>query len=170
VAHVLDPSSVGHPARELSSAECAEIAIRAAAEIDFRSLDRSGSGSAELLWRTEHSEAWLNTWWEPRDSGFHDHDGSGGGVYVVEGSATTEGLSIGQPRRVCPVSAGDAFSFDGDAIHRVDHHRGAVTIHVYSPPLRSIGHYDIVDGELHRTPCSPDDASPPSAALTATLG
>ena len=65
--------------------------------------------------------------------------------------------------------AGDSFSFSGDRIHRVDHLQGAVTLHVYSPPLRSIGHYDLVDGELRRTPGSPDEASPPSLELTRAL-
>ena len=89
---------------------------------------------------------------------------------MLEGSATTEGLTVGGPRRVREVGAGDSFTFDGDAIHRVDHHAGAVTIHVYSPPLRSIGHYDVVDGELRRSSGSPDEPSPPSRALSAVLG
>ncbi len=74
-----------------------------------------------LLWRTDDSEAWLNTWWQPRDSGFHDHDGSGGGVHVIAGEVTGEYLRIGGGRRVTRYAAGDAFSFPGDAIHRVDH-------------------------------------------------
>jgi hypothetical protein len=49
----------------------------------------------------------------------------------------------------------------------MEHERGAVTIHVYSPPIREIGHYDIVDGELRRHPGPPDEASPPSPGLRA---
>ena len=48
--------------------------------------------------------------------------------------------------------AGEGFSFTGSGIHRMDHAAGAVTIHVYSPPIQSIGHYELVDGELRRTP------------------
>ncbi len=166
----LDPTTLGHPERALDPRECAEIARRAAGEVEAGSLDRSGPGSAELLWRTTYSEAWLNTWWQPRDSGFHDHDGSCGGVYVIEGSATAEGLPLDGVRRPRKVKAGEVFSFAGDAIHRVDHHRGAVTIHVYSPPLRSIGCYEVIDGELRRTPASADEPSPPSVALSALLG
>jgi hypothetical protein len=47
----------------------------------------------------------------------------------------------------------------------MDHRAGAVSIHVYSPPIRAIGHYDLHDGQLHRTQGPPDLPSPPSAAL-----
>ena len=60
-----------------------------------------------LLWRNQHSEAWLNTWWEPRDTGYHDHEGSCVG-HVIEGTATNEGLPLGA-RRVRRFGAGDTF-------------------------------------------------------------
>lgn len=167
--HAIDPQELGPTGRALAPAECAEMARRAAALVETASLERGGAGSARLLWRTRDSEAWLNTWWSARDSGFHDHDGSSGGVYVLEGSVTSEALVVGAPRRVHEFHPGDAFSFVGSAIHRVDHHRGAVTIHVYSPPLRSIGHYELHDGELHRQPGPPDEISPSSDVLTAVL-
>ena len=44
---------------------------------------------------------------------------------------------------------------------------GAITIHVYSPPIRSIGHYEIEDGELQRRPTPPDEPSASSPALLA---
>jgi len=40
-----------------------------------------------LLWRDEHSEAWLNLWWRSRDTGYHDHTDSCVGVHVIEGRA-----------------------------------------------------------------------------------
>lgn len=49
----------------------------------------------------------------------------------------------------------------------MEHEAGAVTIHVYSPPLREIGHYDLEDGELRRRPGPPDE---PSAASLRLLG
>jgi hypothetical protein len=73
--------------RALAPEECAELARAAAARVDTAALAREGSGSFELLWRNEHSEAWLNTWWEARDTGFHDHGGSCVGVFVIEGRA-----------------------------------------------------------------------------------
>ncbi|MDX6567746.1 MAG: hypothetical protein QOH15_324 [Gaiellales bacterium] len=160
---------LGETGRALEADECAELARAAAALIDLDELDRTGSGSARLLWRTPHSEAWLNTWWEARDTGFHDHDGSRVGVHVLAGEAANEALTVDAPRRLRWFGAGEGFSFTGAGIHRMDHAAGAVTIHVYSPPIQSIGHYELVEGELRRTSCAPDEESPPSPALTASL-
>jgi hypothetical protein len=149
--------------------ECADLARRASAFVDTGALDRTGPGSYLLLWRDDNSEAWLNTWWEPRDTGYHDHQGSCVGVYVLEGTATQEGLPIGGPRRPRRYRAGESFSFPGSGIHRMDHDAGAVTIHVYSPPLRTIGHYEIVEGDLHRTAGAADEGSPVSPRLLRAL-
>lgn len=48
--------------RPLAPQECAERARLAAGLIEPGRLDRSGPGEAVLLWRDEHSEAWLNLW------------------------------------------------------------------------------------------------------------
>jgi Cysteine dioxygenase type I len=153
----------------LSPVECAGLALAAAEHVDASALDRTGPGSFELLWRNGSSEGWLNTWWEPRDTGFHDHGGSCVGVYVVEGRARHETLVIGGPRRVTEHEAGEAFSLAATGIHRMEHERGAVTIHVYSPPLREIGHYEVVSGELQRHAGPADEVSPPSPELAQAL-
>ena len=44
-----------------------------------------------------------------------------------------------------------------------------MTLHVYAPPLRAIGDYDIVDGELHRSAGPADEVSEPSPGLTEAL-
>ena len=155
--------------RPLAPEECAALARAAAEYVDVDALDRRGEGTYELLWRNESSEGWLNTWWEPRDTGFHDHGGSSVGVYVLEGKASHETLTVGGPRRVTGHVAGDSFSLDGAGIHRMEHERGAITIHCYSPPLREIGHYEIVAGELRRHAGAPDEISPPSPELSAVL-
>ncbi|MDQ3425204.1 MAG: hypothetical protein M3435_03170 [Actinomycetota bacterium] len=154
---------------ELAPEECAVLARAAAELVDLAALERSGEGSFELLWRNAYSEAWFNQWWEPRDTGFHDHSGSCVGVHVLEGRARNEALVIGGERHISEYEAGDSFSFPGTGIHRMEHDRGAVTIHVYSPPISAIGHYDVVDGELRRESGSPDEGSPPSPALAAQL-
>lgn len=160
---------LGETGRALEAHECAELARAAAELVDLEALDRRGPGSAHLLWRTQHSEAWLNTWWEARDTGFHDHDGSCVGVHVLAGRAANEPLTVDAPRRERWFGPGESFAFTGAGIHRMDHAAGAVTIHVYSPPIHSIGHYELVDGQLRRTPCPPDEESPPSPVLTASL-
>jgi hypothetical protein len=155
--------------RPFTPDECAERAGRAAALLDVDALDRTGPGEARLLWRDAHSEGWLNTWWEPRDTGYHDHDGSCVGVHVIAGQAWNEPLVVGGPRRPCAYGAGESFCFPGDGIHRMDHAAGAVTVHVYSPPIRSIGHYDLVGDQLRRWPGAPDAVSDPSDALLGAL-
>lgn len=156
-------------AKPLTPAECMERAERAAMALDLGALDRSEAGDALLLWRSEASEAWLNLWWQPRDTGFHDHDGSCVGVYVIEGVARNEPLIIGRPRRIREYKPGDRFASPGTGIHRMEHEAGAVTIHVYSPPVRSIGEYELEDGELRRRPVPPDEPSAASPRLLAAV-
>jgi hypothetical protein len=152
----------------LSPAECAELAARAAALVDVPALPGTGAHES-VLWQDEDSIAWLNVLPDGRDTGFHDHDGSAAGVYVIRGSVTNEGLPIGGARRVRRYGAGGSFSVPATGIHRMNHDEGAVTVHVYSPPLRSIGYYEIVDGLLQRTPGPPDQESPESPRLLAAL-
>ena len=147
--------------------ECAALARRVAGLIDTAALPRTGTSAA--LWQDEHSVAWLNVMPERRDTGYHDHDGSAVGVYVIEGSVTNEGLPVGGPRRAHRYGPGDSFSVPGTGIHRMDHDAGAITVHVYSPPLRAIGSYEVVGGLLQRTPGPPDEASPESPRLLETL-
>jgi hypothetical protein len=153
----------------LAPHECAERARLAGELIEPGQLDRDGSGEAVLLWRDDHSEAWLNLWWQPRDTGYHDHSGSCVGVYVVSGRVWQEPLTVGGPPVAHEYGPGEVFSFPGDGIHRMDHQAGAITIHVYSPPVPGIGHYDLRGGLLRRTQGLPDQPSPPSAALYAAV-
>jgi hypothetical protein len=169
VARIAGIETVSVPAHDLSPEECMALARSAADLVELGALDRTGEGSFDLLWRTQHSEAWLNLWWEPRDTGFHDHGASCVGVYILEGVVRSEALVIGGPRRITEYAAGESFCANHAGIHRVDHERGAVTIHVYSPPLGEIGHYEVVDGELRRHAGRADEVSPPSPGLAAVL-
>jgi quercetin dioxygenase-like cupin family protein len=169
VLNRVDFEELASTGRPLAPEECAALARSAATLVDPAVLRRHGEGSFLLLWRNEHSEGWLNTWWKARDTGFHDHGGSSVGVYVLEGRARAEALVVGGGRRVTEYGPGEAFSAPATGIHRMDHEPGAVTIHVYSPPLDAIGHYDLVDGELHRHVGPPDEGSPPSPSLIAVL-
>jgi hypothetical protein len=165
----VDLSALVLPDHDLSPEECMEVARTAAGMVELGAPDPAGDGSAELLWRDEHSEAWLNRWWASRDTGFHDHGGSCVGVHVMAGTVRSEALVVGGPRHVREFVGGESFSAPATGIHRVDHAPGAVTIHVYSPPLREIGHYEVVEGELRRHPGRPDEVSPPSPELEAAL-
>lgn len=162
-------AALGVSDRQLSPEECAAAARAVAALVDLGRLDRTGAGFFEPLWRTEHSEAWLNLWWEPRDTGFHDHSGSGVGVHVLDGRVLNEALVVNGARLVREYGAGESFSSPGTGIHRMEHESGAVTIHVYSPPIEAIGHYDLIDGALHRHVGPHDEGSPPSPGLSSAL-
>ena len=155
--------------RPLEPDECAALAKRAAGLLDPAALAQARNGGSVVLWQDEHSVSWLNAMPERRDTGYHDHDGSAVGVYVVEGSVTNEGLPIGGPRRVHRYGPGDSFSFPGSGINRMDHDAGSITVHVYSPPLRAIGYYEVVGGLLQRAPGPPDEASPESPRLLTAL-
>jgi hypothetical protein len=171
-----NPMTYAIPVTELAAVrgplppdECAALAKRAASLLNPAALSQAREGGTVMLWHDEYSICWLNVMPERRDTGYHDHDGSAVGVYVIEGSVTNEGLPIGGPRRVHHYGPGDWFSFPGSGIHRMDHDAGSITIHVYSPPLRAIGYYEVVGGLLQRTPGPPDEASPQSPRLLTAL-
>ena len=154
----------------LESAECAAMAKRAADLVDVATLPRTGIAESFVLWQDEESVAWLNVVPEHRDTGYHDHDGSAVGVYVLEGSVTNEGLPIGAPRRARRYGPGDSFHVPGSGIHRMyRRHRRAPPSTSTPPPLRAIGYYEVVNGLLQRTPGPPDEASPESPQLLASL-
>ena len=81
--------------RPLLPDECAALARRAAGLLDPAALAQARAGGSVVLWEDEHSVSWLNAMPERRDTGYHDHDGSAVGVFVVEGSVTNEGLPVG---------------------------------------------------------------------------
>ena len=112
---------------------------------------------SERLLLNSDMEVWLIHWERGHDTGFHDHDRSGGTVLVVSGAVREDRLVVGGPPSTRVVRAGDSFSFEPADIHRVVHVEGApaVTIHVYSPPLNAMGAYEVTDGgRLRRTPLS----------------
>ena len=112
---------------------------------------------SERLLLTADLEIWLIHWQAGHDTGFHDHDRSGGTVVVLEGAVREDRLVVGGPPSTRVVSAGESFTFEPADIHRVTHVSGApaVTIHAYSPPLHAMGAYEVTDeGRLRRTALS----------------
>jgi hypothetical protein len=94
------------------------------------------------------------------DTGFHDHDRSGGAVAVVGGRVREERLTLdGRPRERV-FAAGEVFGFSSAEIHRITHagRDPAVTLHVYSPPLLRMGAYFVDEhGVLARRAMSPEE-------------
>jgi predicted metal-dependent enzyme (double-stranded beta helix superfamily) len=109
------------------------------------------------LWRDDHLDVWVISWMNGHDTGFHDHDLSGGAVAIVEGELVEERLAIGGPPRRHSYGAGTSFSFDASHVHRMRQAGSgpAISIHAYSPPLWRMGAYVIEpDGALRRTSIS----------------
>jgi predicted metal-dependent enzyme (double-stranded beta helix superfamily) len=107
---------------------------------------------AQIL-RDEHVVAWVICWCDEQDTGFHDHDLSGGAVAVVRGALREERLVLGGGTTSRTYVAGEAFAFSAADIHRVRHAGAepAISLHAYSPPLWRMGAYEIAEtGELRR--------------------
>jgi predicted metal-dependent enzyme (double-stranded beta helix superfamily) len=112
---------------------------------------------ATLLHRSRNLDVWLICWLDFQETGLHDHDRSAGAVHVCKGALIEDVLSLetsGALRaRPHERSAGTTFGFGGSHIHGVRHAgtRPATSIHVYSPALLSMGHYEVTaDGGLER--------------------
>jgi predicted metal-dependent enzyme (double-stranded beta helix superfamily) len=144
------------PRRILDEAELSAVAADFAAErelwADHVRVDPDGHRTYVELHADEHLSVWLICWSDGHDTGFHDHDGSAGALTVVSGALREERLRFGAPVGHT-LRVDDGIAFAPSAIHRVSHARGApaVSLHAYSPPLRSMGSYAIDDGgELRR--------------------
>ena len=58
---------------------------------------------------------------DDHDTGFHDHDLSGGAVAVVAGAVAEDRLALGGPPVTRIVRAGEPVHFTASDIHRVRH-------------------------------------------------
>jgi len=110
-----------------------------------------------LLHRHANLDIWLLCWLGAQGTGLHDHDISAGAFYVCEGRLVEDVLLTdpsGSLRTEARVArAGSGTGFDGTRIHAVRHDGPALatSIHVYSPALRAMGHYETDDaGALRR--------------------
>jgi predicted metal-dependent enzyme (double-stranded beta helix superfamily) len=129
--------------------------------------DPGGARTYEQLLLDDHVEVWLICWSDGNDTGFHDHDRSLGAVAVANGRVREETLAIGGDPVVREVAGGGVFSFEATDIHRVLHvgDEAAVTLHLYSPPLRRMGAYEVLsDGRLARRSVSAEEELAPASA------
>lgn len=96
-----------------------------------------------LVLATERYDAWVIHW--PPGTGLdaHDHGGSVGAFVVISGALDEDRLGTDTPserRRIVP---GMAVSLDVDHVHAMTNRGdvGATSVHVYSPPLRTMRFY-----------------------------
>jgi len=147
----------------LSSTECAAKAREHAANKATWRPHVKHEPQTRHYHRLEHNDAYetyVISWMDDHDTGFHDHDVSCGGVHVIEGGIFEERLGFGTDHLERLVGPGETIEFAPSYIHRFRPKDGipTVTIHVYSPPLRTMGAYHQgADGALIRTPIDGDE-------------
>ncbi len=99
--------------------------------------------SYELLELTDDLEIWAIHW--PKDHGLalHDHGGSSGALWVVDGAL--EEHSVGPDARLVhrTIGAGGGTGFDPTYVHDVVNpsEAPATSLHVYCPPMASMTFY-----------------------------
>ena len=110
----------------------------------------------EELRRDDDVAVWLICWMDDQDTGFHDHDLSGGAVAVVQGEVAEDRLALGGRGgpALHAASARARRSTSAPPTSTACATPGrfpAVTIHAYSPPLWRMGAYEVLPGgELRR--------------------
>jgi predicted metal-dependent enzyme (double-stranded beta helix superfamily) len=111
------------------------------------------------LYRDPNLDVWLICWVDGQRTGYHDHDRSSGAVCVCEGTLFEDWFRVeedGWVREKTTVHrAGGSFDFDAADIHGV-RHPGAddapsTSIHLYSPALWRMGHYEPGPRGMRRT-------------------
>jgi predicted metal-dependent enzyme (double-stranded beta helix superfamily) len=102
------------------------------------------------LYRDPNVDVWLICWTHGQSTGYHDHDRSSGAVCVCEGTLCEDWFRVEEDgwirERTTVHESGGRFDFDAADIHGVRHPGGdavpATSIHVYSPALWRMGHYE----------------------------
>jgi predicted metal-dependent enzyme (double-stranded beta helix superfamily) len=104
----------------------------------------------QQLYRDPNLDVWLICWVSGQSTGYHDHDRSSGAVCICDGTLLEDWFRVeedGWVREQTRQHAhGEGFDFDASDIHGVRHPGGdvppATSIHVYSPALWRMGHYE----------------------------
>lgn len=100
---------------------------------------------AKLL-STADYEVWLIAWARAGALDLHDHGGSSGVVWVVEGALveTYSDLAERQPLRSVTIGAGRSVAVPATRVHEVWNPgpKPALSVHVYSPPISTMTFYD----------------------------
>lgn len=95
------------------------------------------------LLATDDYEVWVLAWAPGQAAELHDHGDAAGAVVVVEGTLTERAVEA-DGVRTTELPAGAARLLAVGLVHEVANESaaGAVSIHVYSPPLRTMTRYD----------------------------
>ena len=147
----LTPEELGRLALDVRNEE-----VLWRAEVKYDTIERF----YRQLYRDPNVDVWLITWVEGQATGYHDHDRSAGGVVVCDGELNEDYFARDDDgwirERTNVHGPGGTFIFDSTYIHGVRHPGGtaapASSIHVYSPALWRMGHYEADgNGVMRRT-------------------
>ena len=146
------------PHRDLDGTELCALAASVAADERLWGGDvdvSDGRRHYRSVYRDEHIDVWLLCWAPGSDTGWHDHDvslrrgrrGPGPPGRAQPGAVPPRGRDARRRRRglrLRPRPHPPADPVEGDAA-------GAVSVHVYSPPLQRLGQYHVDEfGVLRR--------------------
>jgi hypothetical protein len=121
------------------------------------------------LRHTDSYEVWLICWDIGQDTLLHDHGGSVGAFTVARGSLTEDHGSLHHTGlRTRRHRTGDTVGFGTDYLHNLVNvgTEPTVSVHAYSPPLRSMNFYCWLPTGMHHLreiPC--DTPEPDTTAL-----
>lgn len=104
----------------------------------------------QQLYRDPNLDVWLICWVDGQSTGYHDHDRSSGAVYVTGGTLLEDWFRVEEDgwvrEHTTTHEAGGGFDFDAADIHGVRHPgpdaSPATSVHLYSPALWRMGHYE----------------------------
>lgn len=156
----------------LSREELAALTQRYAGEV--RAGLHAVEASADARWHVrlhqdERADVWLISWTTTQGTELHDHGRSGGAFTVVAGQLT-ESVWSSEGLRDTLHASGQTVTFGDRYVHDVrnTHEQTAVSVHAYSPPLSSMGFYEVADGVLVRRAQTwtddPETPTPPAFA------
>jgi hypothetical protein len=107
-------------------------------------LDPAESRRWWRLVATEEFDAWLIDWPPGTSVPRHDHDGAAASIRLVRGSLVETRFDAAGGVRRLALSADASHHVPAEVTHELGN-RGrvdATSVHVYSPPLRSMAFYD----------------------------
>jgi hypothetical protein len=100
---------------------------------------------------TPDHDVWVIVWGPDSGVDLHDHGGSAGAFALAHGELT-ETAPDDAPTHARRVVAGEGRTIEPGTLHAVRNlaRSAAVSIHVYSPPLETMGFYDDEQREIRR--------------------
>jgi len=140
----------------LSPGACAAVADTLAAAshrwLRLVETDTPDGRWFERIRLDERYDAWLLGWAPGHELDFHDHGGSAGAFHVVRGALLERHTARHSADDPCDrvLLARSTTSFGSDHVHSVSAagRAPALSIHVYSPPLLAMTHYEVAPGSV----------------------